>query len=98
MGGRTLKENEDFQMLLYIMALEPVDEAFCDGKLGVRNPKNEDEYRSCRITRNFLWVIQNDPNDLRENKGLFPDLAHIRYCRTPAERKVLFSRLEEASK
>lgn len=97
-GGRTWKENEDFQFQLYIMALEPVDEAFCDGKLGVRNPKNDDEYRACRITRNFLWVIQNDPNDLRDNKGLFPELAALRYCRTPAERKFLLARLEEASK
>ena len=59
MGDQKRNEDLDFDIMIHNMALEPVDEAFCDGKLGVRNPKNEVEYRSCRITRNFLWMIGN---------------------------------------
>lgn len=94
-GDQNRKANFDFDILIHNMALEPVDEAFCDGKLGVRNPKNEVEYRSCRITRNFLWMIGNAPEQV---KGLFPELAELKYCRTAAERKVLLGWLEDAAK
>ena len=95
MGDQKRNEDLDFDIMIHNMALEPVDEAFCDGKLGVRNPKNEVEYRSCRITRNFLWMIGNAPEKV---KGFFPDLAELKYCRTAAERKVLLAWLEDASK
>ena len=94
-GDQNRKVSFDFDILIHNMALEPVDEAFCDGKLGVRNPKNEVEYRSCRITRNFLWMIGNAPEQV---KGRFPELAELKYCRTAAERKVLLAWLEDASK
>lgn len=89
------KENLDFEIRIHNMALEPVDAAFCDGKLGVRNPKNDERYRACRVTRNFLWMIENAPEKV---KGFFPELAELRYCRTAAERKILMAWLEDASK
>jgi hypothetical protein len=92
---RTPRENDNFQSMLFHLALEPADQAYCDGKLGVANEKNEAEHRSCRITRNFLWYIQAEPEGV---DGLFPPLADIRYCRTAAERKELFFRLEDAMK
>lgn len=94
-GGRTVKENEDFQWKMDFLSLETEDRAFCDGRVGTENPKNKAEYRACRITRNFLAVIRFDPEAI---KGLFPDLADIKYCRTAAERKVLLAWLEDASK
>jgi hypothetical protein len=92
---RTPREHDDFQSMLFHLALEPADQAYCDGKLGAANQKNEAEHRSCRITRNFLWYIQAEPEGV---DGLFPPLADIRYCRTAAERKELFFRLEDAMK
>lgn len=90
-GAREKTPDEKFEDGLLIMALEPVDEAFCDGKLGARNPRNEAAYRACKVTRNFLWFIREDPKGVA---GLFPPSADIKYCRTPAEKKELFDRLQ----
>lgn len=94
-GGRTVKENEELQWKLDLLSLETEDRAFCDGRVGTENPKNKAEYRACRITRNFLAAIRFDPEAI---KGLFPELADIKYCRTAGERKTLFAWLEDASK
>lgn len=88
-------ENENFQSMLFHLALEPVDEAFCDGKLGALNKKNEAEHRACRITRNFLWYIKAKPEGVN---GRFPPLVDGLYCRTEAELDELIARLEAALK
>ncbi len=93
-GGKS-QANDDFQEMLFNLALEPVDQAFCDGKLGAMNKKNAAAYRACRITRNFLWYIQAKPEGVN---GRFPPLADIRYCRTEAEIDEVISRLEAALK
>jgi len=80
-------------MIMNDVTLDPVDQAYCEGKLGRENKKNRDAFRSCRVTRNFLLYIRGRPD---RAKGLFPPVADIRYCRTKAEGQELIDKLKEA--
>lgn len=92
---RRIKDDANFEQALLLTALEPVDQAFCEGRIGAPTPANAAEHRACKVTRNFLWYIREDPQGV---KGLFPPSAELRYCRNAAERKELFARVRITEK
>ena len=72
-----------YQNSLLARPLSASDRNFCDGKVGAKTANNA-EYDACHVTRHYVADLQ-----AKKTQGRFAPLAHIKYCATEAEKRLL---------